>query len=824
MALITDPDDLSQGEVTPVHDLQFSGASGPEVTITSVGDSAGGLLPTIADGAIFEIRGAIDSENNGLYQVNDASPAATSIDVAKLSGSNPVNSAVDNTGASLLGSTATPKSVFWDTLGLEVWLIEQGNLSVDGVTGQALYSRAKDDWKADNFLFGVTIPLDAITSEQFEFRVGWKPHDEVIDSFTEEIRTRKLIRTAGWRENSATGTVDREYAGIISLGAFEDPANDLAYYAPGSDPTVDNTIDFDFAGPLNEAILIREENLGPVATPFGFDFNNDSPDTIDRNDAGSFVDDGYVVGGRVIVRNAETAGNNGTYEITAVTASQLTVTAVGGGDAGLNGDTDDNSAILSRDYRNAITTFLRIRDADTNGKSFAKSSNTDIGFPVLTYQAYRFVLANATDLKITATDATIAGSSPWTDIVIRYFDQAFSIDIDTVDAERDFGIVVDVGTHSGVDGSVTAAGTVLTSAEGGIVDDGRYESGVLTIHEGANKGSYTIDSGAGAITATTVTITGGTFPATDTNMSFTIERATPVTGDAEEIFEKIQWSLRQSSDIDDTTTTQIGKVADEILQFIGDTLQGGDVAAPPNNASGGGTGVTIVGFDSNDTNRLQFVDNGGTLRTFPFVAAGTINFNDNAQNDAGPAEYSMFFEYTERFTNTGFGISAVAGFDATLDSSVTDLVSELSDGDYIRLSGFANAGNNGVWVLTGTPAGGGPWTAAVRKVDGLAPVVEAAAATVSLDKNPIGTPDKIIVNDNSGTPISGNVGGPSVAFDFDYDNNVQGGRTGGVNAAVFVELIGTDLAAYTRVSATIARAVGQTINVNAALERNYSNP
>ena len=66
-----------------------------------------------------------------------------------------------------------------------------------------------------------------------------------------------------------------------------------------------------------------------------------------------------------------------------------------------------------------------------------------------------------------------------------------------------------------------------------------------------------------------------------------------------------------------------------MLTFVGDTLRTSD-------------GVYIDTFQAVDTNRIEFTDVSGTVRTFPFVAAGNINFNSNLQNDIS-ASYWMFF-------------------------------------------------------------------------------------------------------------------------------------------------------------------------------------
>jgi hypothetical protein len=114
-------------------------------------------------------------------------------------------------------------------------------------------------------------------------------------------------------------------------------------------------------------------------------------------------------------------------------------------------------------------------------------------------------------------------------------------------------------------------------------------------------------------------------------------------GTAEQIYEFVQWSLRQQVDIDagvDNGFTGIrGEVANDLLQFIGDTLRTE-------------TGVYIDNFQSADTNRLEFLDTGSNTRTFPFVAAGNLLFNDNLQNDAS-AIYKVFFTNDDAGVNSG---------------------------------------------------------------------------------------------------------------------------------------------------------------------------
>ena len=191
-------------------------------------------------------------------------------------------------------------------------------------------------------------------------------------------------------------------------------------------------------------------------------------------------------------------------------------------------------------------------------------------------------------------------------------------------------------------------------------------------------------------------------------------------GTAEQIYEFVQRELRKSTDIDDGPGSEIGELADSLLEFVGDTLK-------TNNAY-------IDNFQANDTNRIIFGDDTGAEITFPFVAAGSISFNPNLQNDT-QSVYRMFFS-----------------------------------------SGF-------------------------------------------------GTQSAILVNDNNGNPISGNVNGAAfIGFDFDYDNNNQGGRAPGTDAPITVVAIGESGAQYVLATGAITRAVGQSVSLVAPFERNYSNP
>lgn len=110
---------------------------------------------------------------------------------------------------------------------------------------------------------------------------------------------------------------------------------------------------------------------------------------------------------------------------------------------------------------------------------------------------------------------------------------------------------------------------------------------------------------------------------------------------AEQIYTKIQYLLRQGTDIDSGAGNVIGKTANLLLEFVGDTL----ITK---------TGVYIDNYNNNDVNRLVFTDQNGVQRTEPFTATGTLNFNSFLTNGS-TGYYRMYF--TDLSGNADYGLT-----------------------------------------------------------------------------------------------------------------------------------------------------------------------
>lgn len=90
--------------------------------------------------------------------------------------------------------------------------------------------------------------------------------------------------------------------------------------------------------------------------------------------------------------------------------------------------------------------------------------------------------------------------------------------------------------------------------------------------------------------------------------------------------------------------------------------------------------------------------------------------------------------------------------------------------------------------------------------------------------NDYDTVNAIIVNDNSGNPITGSITTSEISFTYDYDNNTQRGATSaGTDAPVSLVGIGLSGSQWVVGEFTITRATGLRFPLNAAKERVYKN-
>lgn len=169
----------------------------------------------------------------------------------------------DSLNQSTQPSTGTEDGeVYINTATKTIELIVFGNLDDNspgkdsGVTGKALYSFLKEEWKTDNNLNKFKFPIQMIYEAQFIWINGWSPENQ---------QTRDLIRDAGFQE----GTTGRENACIISLGTMEatGETNQAYYVQDFTSEFAETTSTFDKTDELNENVLI-DDGAGDVRTSY----------------------------------------------------------------------------------------------------------------------------------------------------------------------------------------------------------------------------------------------------------------------------------------------------------------------------------------------------------------------------------------------------------------------------------------------------------------------------------------------------------------------------------------------------------------------------
>lgn len=173
-------------------------------------------------------------------------------------------------------------------------------------------------------------------------------------------------------------------------------------------------------------------------------------------------------------------------------------------------------------------------------------------------------------------------------------------------------------------------------------------------------------------------------------------------GTLEQIYAKVQYLLRQNSDINvgGTAGTKNGKVQSDLLAFVGDTL----VTS---------TGVFIDDVLPADSNRVEFYDQNGVKRTNPYSSAGTMSFNTPLVG-AG-SSYRLMFKDPPGASND-FGESGAITVNDAAGTPITGTISSGSIAftyDYDgNVQGGYTAGTDRNVVLIGIRPNSGKYVAA----------------------------------------------------------------------------------------------------------------
>jgi len=530
---------------------------------------------------------------------------------------------------------------------------------------------------------------------------------------------------------------------------------------------------------------------------------------------GSFITEGYKVGGQVTIRDAEDSGNNGTHTLTAVTATVLTTT-------GLTVNIDDTTAILAVDNDNAFTLRLRVRDADTYGKTFGQGNLASAGKSILGNFVYSFPLANATDLKIEVTDVGIdansdgaADVSPYSGMGITYYATPQSKP-GLVGGSYNFGIIVEANNGTAqevyefVQWSLRSTGGYGT---GDIDDDadvaiGRTMDGLMrfvgdTLEVGSTDGGLTFpnnpDGGGTGVFIDNLNATSKNdvsfFDNTETSRSFpetiavTLDFNATLVGDTAAEFDLFY----------DRTIRTV--VADFVLTNATSKITSVGANLPTNSEVVVGAYIRIDGLIGGDA------DMNGVYQISVITTAGedwTVSRYDNkaivdVTTTSANVDQNCIDSPDAIIVHTNVGINGDSNFTFTAPDTITsdgnpDL-SVFTDGMKIQVVGSAS--NDGIY-----------------EVDG------ASTSTT------ITTIEQTITTESSQDPdidqvVSGLTSDDDFVFSYDFDGNVQGGRTVSTSTYVKAKAVGFDTAQYTESTVqTIESGTPLTIPLVSQTERN----
>ena len=340
------------------------------------------------------------------------------------------------------------------------------------------------------------------------------------------------------------------------------------------------------------------------------------------------------------------------------------------------------------DATNGNISFLAANDefnifCREQGKLYAASDNVSIGATDgLTYITYRFPLSNATDLKITASDAAITKSeaittATWLADLATYTATAHGY------VNGDYVFVTGV-TPSGFNTSGVVQNATTNTFDLSLTPDpGAYVSGgaAASIYSG-----ITVDYYTGPQVGFDVDESG-----VDEDYSIIIREASGAATN-EQIYEKIQYLLRQNIDINSAgndTADRTGKLEDALLAFIGDTLKTG-----VSWQTAGDDGVVIDGLASANKAFIEVVDDDGTSYFYPKISSGTIQFGAFA--GSGDFKYFMFFR-------TGAGAYGAAGAELVDDNGGADITGTYAGTDISFDFGYTKNTQNGRTSNTDVP-------------------------------------------------------------------------------------------------------------------------
>ena len=719
-----------------------------------------------------------------------------------------------------------------------------GGQVTDGATLQAIYSFLKEEWKTQassgdagalTDLIQFIFPLESITREQFE--IGGPTHS---DWDWKDDTTRNLIRTAGWNKLNAAGTIQQQYAGVVTLGSLDSDTQVYYQQIDSTSGTVSDPKNFVLLGAVNQAILF-----------------NDPAGTVNNEDNSRFL----KLFARKKARTYPTSeiGDIGVTDLENIVnrfpLSHIADPAIVDSDGTLAGTTEDETATTQR-YQSNVEVFSA-SDGSTSSQDGSQQEQT-------------FTFTSA------GSDFTASGIRP-KDVLITGGLDAFeivSVGTTTIDCLQEPGVAIpaSAGTSFSVrtriripnlsDGIASASGGsstltgIFDSAGAQFVTSGVTTNDMLAILDGNDtvEGIYKIidvinETGLG-INTIDQAWDGGPY----TSLSYEIYRR--------------GMQLQYKNEITDVTFGSAGDPvvfnnAASTIQVVGNNftnsgyLIGGTIAISnaENSANNQQVRITNVSTDTitvdgtitenTDDESAQFSGINGFIRT---PAGGTIStYNWRLYGNNGTL--AQCFQWIQKALRRGADtvlndasnrpIADIDNSSGVFRGDVTDLlmsfaspngtslnmfIDDLNDNESnnITFEDILGVGRTNAFIVAVTLALNANITDDTSNKVTAFFVDDDAGDNLGRDFD---TPDAIIIQDINGDPVSQVGSSTDISFQYDFDNNVQrGAASAGEDVPIVAVAIGTSGAQWVLSSGTFSNENTFSLSLVAALERNYSNP
>lgn len=453
----------------------------------------------------------------------------------------------------------------------------------------------------------------------------------------------------------------------------------------------------------------------------------------------------------------------------------------------------------SIDYRGCFKIFVR-----EYAKTYGMSQLSDIGVTTMTYQVYRFPLANGADLKIIATDTVVDGEAPYTGMSIEWFSSAQGRQI----------------------GATTYYFHVIIDGNAGTAEQ------IYTYFQRQLRKATDIDAGAGNKTGK---ITKGVLNFVGDSL-YTLLYTTAQGTYIDDHLEIDRTRLYFADDSWTGTYIQFPYAAVLSLQF-GDNLKADSLAkywafftnddAGTNEGRDYGTSTAIL-VDSTSAVATVHRARASNIATIGTVSAHGLSIGDGVKvAGVGGTGYNgnavvASVPDTTHFTyaNSGSDESEAADTGGTITRTmVGNIALSVGTAHRARATNVATIGTvmphglsvDNAIIITGLPtAYNGSYT------------VSTVPDTTHFTYANTGGEESETADLNG--VVTKAVGASSVTFSFAYDTNLQrGAGSDGEDAPITVVGIGLSTAQFVVATGTILRSLANVVSLVAALERNYKN-